>query len=205
MTVYLCDSWQYKTYASCRGDTSDTGIERVVLRSPIDHQGVCVTLNSPIAGPVIDPWHYNVEVVDSTSIQQKVALYNSCQFLQCPPFARACRSQGFKGQPECVCRAQPAAALHLPKARATLATAVYAEGMVMCFRPRGILGSTTEANSMQSSEAPAASWADGVGVVWGVGLPAAPPSLVLACSLSVGPDDGNMLVGVSGLTDWFTA
>ena len=90
-----------------------------------------------------------------------------------------------------------------------LATAVYAEGMVMCFKPRGILGSTTEANSMLSSEAAAACWADGVGVVWGVGLgvglPAAPPSLVLACSLSVGPDDGNMLVGVSGLTDWFTA
>lgn len=67
---------------------------------------------------------------------------------------------------------------------------------------------------MLSSEAPVmagACWADGVGAKWGMGLrvglgfglPAAPPSRALACSLSVGSDDGDMLVGLSGLADWF--
>lgn len=115
----------------------------------------------------------------------------------------------FKCQPECEGRSQPAATLHLPKARATLATAVYAEGMVMCFKPRGILGSTTVASSLLlvSSEALAvadAGWAAGVGLGWGsrVGVAAAPPSLVLACSLAV-VSDCSALAGLPDVTAGF--
>ena len=139
-------------------------------------------------------------MVNSTCSSQQQAC-TSCHNSH-RPYAKGMQESWAQGQPECVCRSQPAAALHLPKARATLATAVYAVGMVMCFKPRGIRGSTTEASSMLLSEAPAACWADGVGVGLGVALPAAPPSLVLACSLFVGTDNGNTLAGLSGLTDW---